>query len=286
VKAVNLIPVEERGRHGAQGGSPLAAYGLLAALALVLGAVVIYVLTANSVTDREGELADLKAQNVGARAKASELAPYVEFAELERDRVGTVRSLAASRFDWDRVMTDMSHVIGRRVWLTSLTATVTPDVAVASGSGADASSLRSALPNPAVQLGGCATSHREVIRFVSRLRATKRVVRVTLGDSEKPDTQTSAVSSDGDASSASGTPSDCGSPHHPKFDLVVFYTALPGVPSTGGGSGTSTTAAQGAPPSAPGSTTSSSTTATTTTPSTTTSTPTTPSPAPVSGGSG
>jgi hypothetical protein len=180
-------------------------------------------------------------------------------------------------------------VVGRRVWLTSLTATVTPDVAVTADSGSDVSSLRSALPNPAVQLGGCATSHREVVRFVSRLRATKRVVRVTLGDSEKPDTATSAVSSDGGASSAPGSSADCGSPHSPKFDLVVFYTPLPGVPSTGGGAGGSPPATQGAA-TPPGSTTSTSTTSTTTTPSstTTTTTPTTPPApsAPASGGSG
>jgi hypothetical protein len=217
----------------------------------------------------------------------SALASYVDFAKLERDRVETVRSLAASRFDWDRVMTDMSHVVGRRVWLTSLTATVTPDVAVSADSGSDASSLRSALPNPAVQLGGCATSHREVVRFVSRLRATKRVVRVTLGDSEKPDTPTSAVSSDGGASSAAGASTDCGSAHYPKFDLVVFYTPLPGVPSTGGDAGGSTPATQGAatPPGSAASTTSTATTPSSTTTTTTPTAPSAPS-APASGGSG
>jgi Tfp pilus assembly protein PilN len=257
VRAVNLIPVEQRGRGGAQAGSPLAAYGFLVALALVLGAVVLYVLAANSIRDKETELAGLRTQSAGARAHATALAPYVEFAKLEQDRVETVRSLAASRFDWDRVMTDMSHVVGRRVWLTSMRGTVAPDVAVEGAAGSDASSLRSALPNPAVQVGGCATSHRQVLRFVSRLRATKRVIRVTLGDSEKPDTQTTAVSSDGDAASSSSDGSDCGDSRYPRFDLIVFYSPLPGVPSTGGGAPASA--------STPASTSTSTTTPTTTT---------------------
>jgi Tfp pilus assembly protein PilN len=265
VKAVNLIPAEDR-RGGGTAGVSLAAYGLLAGLAVALGALTLYVLTSNRLEERTSELAALKARNVRTDARASALEPYIRFAKLERDRVSTVRNLAASRFDWSRVMTDLSRVVGRRVWLTAMTGTVAPGVSVEGGSASDASSLRQALPNPAVELDGCATDHREVVRFVSRLRATKAVVRVTLADSQKSDTQTQSVSSDGGSggSSAPGSSTGCGSDSRPQFNLIVFYAPLPGgaPPTSAGGGSTPAT-----PPTSGGSTAPSTSTPPTTTPS-------------------
>ncbi len=48
-------------------------------------------------------------------------------------RVETVTSLAQSRFDWERVMRELSLVLPGTVWLTNVTGTVAPTVTVPNG---------------------------------------------------------------------------------------------------------------------------------------------------------
>ncbi len=207
MRAVNLIPGDVAGGGRASTGPLL----LLGGLAVLLALVTAHVLTGNTIKERRSELAAVQGQLAVAQAQADATRPYREFATLARARVDTVRQLGSARFDWHRAFADMSTVIPDDVWLTKLTGTVTTGVSVGDSSGA--SSLRSAIPNPAIELTGCTVDQPSVARLISRLRLLHSVQRVTLADSNKDD---------GD---------DCqhGHSNFPVFHLVVFFAPIPTV---------------------------------------------------------
>jgi Tfp pilus assembly protein PilN len=248
VKAVNLIPADQRRGGSGPGRSGGAVYVVLAAIGAVVVAAAVYVLAANAVTDRSDELTRLQAQTQAAQARANALSPYKQFQALKQSRVTTIRQLASSRFDWQGVMRQLAVVIPPEVWLTSLVGTVSPSVGVGGGGGSTDAGLRAALPVPAVELTGCTTGQAQVSRFMSRLRAIDGVTRVSLGASEKQDgSGTGGASSSG--GSSSGTSGGCsgGSKGYPQFTMIVFFA---GTAQAAPGVGGATSA--GAPTPAPG----------------------------------
>jgi Tfp pilus assembly protein PilN len=222
VRAVNLIPAES-GRGGA------GAFVLVGALGVLLAGVLFYVLTGNTVVDRKAELTQLQTQVAAAQSQAEAMRPYRDFASLAQSRVETVRSLGKARFDWHRALGDLSKVIPDNVWLTSLLGTVTSGVNVDGASAGTTSTLRSALPNPAIEMTGCTTDHDSVVRLISDLRLIDGVQRVALAQSAK------ATLSSGSGTSGGGDSGDCrhGHANFPEFDLVIFFKPLPALPSTG-----------------------------------------------------
>ena len=209
MRAVNLIPGDVAGGSGSSAGPAL----LLGGLAVLLALVTALVLTGNTIKERRGELAEVQSQVAVAQAQADATRPYREFAALARARVETVRQLGEARFDWEDAFSDLATVIPDDVWLSSLTGTVTTGVAVEGGGSGAASGLRSAIPNPAIELTGCTVSHGSVVRLISRLRLLRNVQRVSLADTSKD---------------AGG---DCQNGHtnFPAFNLVVFFTPIPAV---------------------------------------------------------
>jgi Tfp pilus assembly protein PilN len=249
VRAVNLIPADQRrGPRGASrsGGAVYVLLGVLAALVLGVAA---YALTVNQVSSQKAELGRLQAQTAVAQAQADAFAPYRKFAALKQQRVATIEGLASSRFDWEVVMRKLASVVPANVWLTSLVGTVAPGVNVQSKSGgADSGNLRDAEQVPALEMVGCTTGHAEVSRFMSRLRVIDGVTRVSLASSEKQDTAAGASGAGG-----GGGSDGCrgASSAYPQFSIVVFFggaaKAAPGAAAPAGGS---------APAAAPGSGTS------------------------------
>jgi Tfp pilus assembly protein PilN len=236
VKAVNLIPGDARrsGRTvGARtaGGPGYAVLGVLAAAVLL---VTIYVLTSNTISDRKAKIATLNAQAARERSEAARLANYANFAALAQARAQTVREIASTRFDWHGALSDLSKVVPANTSLQSLFGSVAPGAQVTGASGAAGgagitASLRQAISAPAFELTGCTSSQDDVARLMSRLRVIHGVTRVTLGDSQKtggPQSGTTVASSS--ASGAGG----CG-PNTPTFDLVVFFSPLPGAGPNG-----------------------------------------------------
>jgi Tfp pilus assembly protein PilN len=185
VKAANLVPVDQR-RGDASGGSgpSTPTVILLAGLTALVVAAVAYVLAGNSVNSRKSELSRVSAEATTAEQQAAALKPYRDFAALREARVQTVTSLAASRFDWDRVMSDLARALPGDVWLTSLAGTVSPGVTLDStGTGSDTGSLRSAVQSPAVEIVGCTVNQSDVSRVMARLRLLHGVTRVSLASS-------------------------------------------------------------------------------------------------------
>jgi Tfp pilus assembly protein PilN len=248
VKAVNLIPADAR-RQGvsASARSLGPSHAIVALLAVAAAFVAIAVLTKNTINDRKATLAGLQTQVAQVSAAADRLGSYTQFEQMAQQRAETVREIAASRFDWDGALTDMSRVIAANTSLTSLVGSVVP------GAGSGGSSLRSAISAPAFELTGCTKTQDDVARLLSRLRVINGVTRVTLSTSTKSD-----------SSQTNGHGRGCPA-NWPVFDLVVFFTPVPGAGPQGLAAATATPVATTATP-----TTSTTGTAATTPPAATT----------------
>ena len=222
MKAVNLLPPDLRGAPKVVSGikparetpAGVGAYIVLGVLAMAVAALAVYVLAGNAVKDREAKLATVKAETQNAQQRAAALKPYADFEALVNQRLTTVRSLAGARFDWERALHDLSRALPEDAALMEMSGTVNPN---AGGSGAG-STLRAAIPAPALTLKGCVSDQTGVARVMSRLRNIQGVTRVTLATSDKDVTPKPT----GDTQGPLTTPY-CGKGNPPTFDLVVFF---------------------------------------------------------------
>lgn len=242
MKAVNLLPSDLRA--AAKRSAPVAtppgnatgAYAVLGALALCVAALAGYVLTSNTVAERQVELTEVTARHAVASRHAEQLRPYADFQGLAQARVETVRRLAASRFDWEQALRDLSHAVPAPVTLTSIAGTIAADT---QGSQ---NPLRAGVAAPAIELKGCTTSQTAVASLMSRLRNIDGVTRVSVSKSDKetPITVTRRTPSEvGAAERACG-----GSP--PAFEIVAFFehdAALSPAPTDAGPAAPATTPA-------------------------------------------
>lgn len=224
MKAVNLIPAEERrGAGGAAGRTGGAAYILIGALVLVVAMLAAYATTTKSVSDRKAELAKVQQQLTASQAQASALAGYSQFAALRAARVATVNSIADSRFDWAHAMHELGRTLPANITLTALTGTVSSQAAGAAG-GASVP-LRASYDVPAIELAGCAPSQAAIPPMLASLRQVDGVRRVALQQSVKGLDGTGsapAPATTGAGAKAVRTP-DCAR----TFSAVIFYDPKP-----------------------------------------------------------
>lgn len=232
MKAVNLIPAETRRRgSGSSTGMQVPVFVLLGLLAAALVLVTIYVLTTNTIGDRNAQLSSLRTQVAQQQALAARLGDFSKFSQLAQTRVQTVKEIAAARFDWHGALADLSKVVPANTSLQSLVGTVVPGSS-AGGSGAgSAGGLRSGVQGPAFELTGCTSTQNDVARLMSQLRLMNGVTRVTLSNSTK------AANGQGGAAVApaagsSGSAQGCGA-NAPTFDLLVFFQPVPGAGASG-----------------------------------------------------
>lgn len=222
MRPVNLIPSEQR--HDSQ--SPLRTgplpYLVLGALVALLAGVALLVVTGNEISERKSEIVTLKREDRLAQKKAERLDSYVQLAQLRQERTETVSSLADSRFDWERVMRELAKVLPSDVWLTSLSASASPEAG--SGESSAASGLRSAVPGPALEISGCAASQDGVAGFVGALKEIDGATRVGVESSALPTEESSSESGEG----SGGGGSDCRTRKFiAQFELVVAFDAAP-----------------------------------------------------------
>jgi Tfp pilus assembly protein PilN len=228
VRPVNLIPLEDRRGESAPLRSGPLAYILLGALVAALVGVTALVLTNNEISEREADVERLTREDAQAKAKAERLVAYTEFRDLAEQRVSTIAELADSRFDWERVMRELSLVLPSDVWLVGLTATAAPGVTIGGGGGGSESALRADAPGPAIELEGCTTGQEAVAGFVTALRDIDGVTRVGVESSELPGKTESGGGGGGDGSEA-----ECRTRRFiSKFEIVVAFDAAPVPPST------------------------------------------------------
>ena len=208
MRPVNLIPPEARRGENAPMRTGALSYVIVAVLAVALLGVTGAVLTNNQVSDREAEKSGLEAQLAEAQAQARRVSAFASFASLQQAREQTVASLAQSRFDWERVLRELAIVIPEDVWLTQLTATVSPEVQLSdSGSSSSSSSGVSGMDSvqgPALQMQGCADGHEAVARFLAALRDIDGVTRVSVLSSDRPDPSSATEGSSAEATASGG----------------------------------------------------------------------------------
>jgi Tfp pilus assembly protein PilN len=227
MRPVNLIPPEARRGGKAPTRTGVLSYAIVAVLAAALVGVTGVVLTNNQISDREAEKASLESQLADAEAQARRVSAFADFASLQQAREGTVQSLAQSRFDWERVLRELAIVIPEDVWLTNLTATVSPAVQLSgagssSGTGSSASGMES-VQGPALQIEGCGAGHEAVARFLAALRDIDGVTRVSVLSSDRPD-PSSAAGSSSEGASSGGSSGDCATRSFiSKFTIVAAF---------------------------------------------------------------
>ena len=228
MRAVNLIPSEaRRGGLSPSLGRLGPSHAVLGVLVVVLAFVMVYVVTSNTISDRSTQLASLKSQIAQVQSQVTRLSNYAQFEKLAQERAITVRQIAATRFDWHGVLSDLSKVVPANTSLQSLTATVSTGSGSGSGGVSSGGSIRGDINAPAFELKGCTRSQDDVAQLMSRLRLINGVTRVTLESSTKPGAGQSGPSS-GSSSSGGGCAAN-----GPSFGMVVFFQPVAGAVGTG-----------------------------------------------------
>ena len=221
MRPVNLIPAEERrGEQAPLRTGPLP-YFLLAALVVALAGVAMMVLADNQIAERKDELATLEGEDAAAAARAARLASYTQFRTLSEQRVATVQSLADSRFDWERVLRELSLVLPGDVTLTELSASGSSEEGGAGGEGGSESAggLGSSITGPSLTMSGCADGYRGVARFVTALKDIDGVTRVGVQSSQD---------SGGSGEAGGDVEAECGGGSATaQFSLVIAFDAAP-----------------------------------------------------------
>jgi Tfp pilus assembly protein PilN len=242
MKAINLLPPDLRGTPKVAapkatvtpeepGG--IGAFVVLGALAACVVALAAYVLTTNTVKDRQAQLEAVTAHAEATRQRVNQLKPYADFQAMAETRIQTVKDLASSRFDWEQALRDISRAVPADVTLAELRGTI-------SGGTAGGSGVRSAIAAPAIELKGCTSGQARVAVLLSRLRSVDGVTRVTLNKSTRPEKSETA---NGPSPIANGEAAGCAGQRAPQFELVMFFEGsevpesvedITVAPSTGG----------------------------------------------------
>jgi Tfp pilus assembly protein PilN len=223
VRPLNLIPPEQRRGDQAPLRSGPLAYIVVGALVAALAGVTALVLVNNEISERESEVAKLEVEDARESARAERLAAYVQFRDLSEQRVATVASLANSRFDWERVMQELSLILPRDAWLVSLTASAAPGIGAEGGGGG--AGLRGSAPGPALELTGCATGQEAVASFVTALKDIDGVTRVGVQSSELAE---KGSDDSGGGGGSESTSDECRTRDFiAKFEIVVAFDAAP-----------------------------------------------------------
>jgi Tfp pilus assembly protein PilN len=209
MRPVNLLPQEQRSRAPREGTGKMA-YATLGVLGVLLAMVVAYVLSANSVTERENDTETARVEADRLEAEAASKGDYTDFAQIAQTRMNSVAGVAASRFDWERLMRELSRVMPEGSWLHATDASVSGDAESDSGSAAAPDAAPS---GPSANLVGCTPKQSDVARMMVRLGQMHRVEDVELTESVQENPKEDP------------TFDNCGS--HFRFDLTVKFSAAP-----------------------------------------------------------
>jgi Tfp pilus assembly protein PilN len=234
MKPVNLVPQDQRRRTPSQ-GSGKGAHAVLGVLAVLLAMAVVYVLTANSITEKESQAEQARIEADQLEAQAATKNSFTDFAEIAQTRAASVASVASTRFDWERLMRELSRVMPEGSWLTSASASVTGATdAAAPAAPADPATAGTGAGGPSANLVGCIPKHSDVARMMVRLRQLHRVIDVELTQSSRADAQGATAAIDSCGRNTSFDLTVTFSPTSPVADAPRGETRVPA--SLGGGS--------------------------------------------------
>jgi Tfp pilus assembly protein PilN len=232
MRAVNLIPSEQRGGGAIGARSEGAAFAVLGLLAGVAVLTLMYGLAHHSLSSRRSEASSLTARAAQVQAQAAQLAPYTSFVAIREQRLQAISTLIGSRFDWPAAMGELSRVLPSDVSLSSLQGTIgtttggtlsSLNAKGSSSSSTTTASVSSATPPGAVPtftLAGCAASQVVVAQTLVRLRLISGVSNVTLQSSTK-------TGSSGSGGSTGACPGG-----DPVFSMQIAFQPLPTPPAS------------------------------------------------------
>jgi Tfp pilus assembly protein PilN len=233
VRPVNLLPAEHRPRRASGDGK--GAYVVLGVLGALLVMVAVYVLSANSVNSNKGDLAEVNRDIARAEAQIGSQSAFGNFQQVKETRLNSVRQLADDRFDWERLVREISLVLPKGTSLNELNASKGPP-AEGSSAAPTSSSSTSSTPSdssggaPSLHLIGCAKAQRNVADLLVRLRKLHGANDVNLAESAQQ-VESGEGSTGGSGDSAAGGGADGCAPNIYKFDVTVTFDQLP--PATG-----------------------------------------------------
>lgn len=234
MRAVNLIPSEQRSGGAVGARSEGAAFGVLGLLAGLAVLAVLYGIAHHQLSSRRAEAAELTARAQQFQTQAAELASYTSFVAMREQRLDSISQLVGSRFDWASAMGELSRVLPADVALSSLQGTVGSTTGGSTGSSSSSAAASSASSRtgggpvssatppgavPTFTLTGCAASQTAVAQTLVRLRLISGVSAVNLLSSTK--------STSGGGASGGGT---CPG-GYPVFSAQVSFNPLPAAPS-------------------------------------------------------
>lgn len=210
MRPINLIPEQEQRRtRGPSSSGNSLAYLIVGALAIALAGVVMLVLTSNTVNDRESEVATLQVEKAAATARAQRLSAYASFQQVAEQRKQTIAGLADGRFDWARVINQLSLLLPPNVFFTNLSGSA------GGGEGSEG------IAGPSLTIAGCAPTQNAVAGFVATLKQIDGVTRVELK-------QSGLAGSEGQVNGASG----CAVGNKAQFVILVAFDEAPASPDS------------------------------------------------------
>ena len=176
MRAVNLLPIDDRGGRRRPPAAPVALAGVGVLLASVLAAG--FFSATGKVDEREQELAAVERQVAAAKrtAKPSKPTPRPGRTAERDQRLTALNDALAKRLAWDRVLRDVSLVLPDDVWLSSLRADA-PEAAEAGSEPATAAAGRT------LTFTGFTYSQESVARLLTRLGLSRELGNVRLQQS-------------------------------------------------------------------------------------------------------
>jgi Tfp pilus assembly protein PilN len=230
MRPVNLLPPKHR-PHQPSGGKSGSAYMVLGVLGICLVALVTYVMESNKIATAKSDIAVAQQKTADARARSQQMGPFANFAQIKQQRVSSVKQLADGRFDWERTVRELAHVLPDGVWLQDFDAAVSTE-------GASSTGATTAWPGPSIKLHGCAQKQPQVAITMVRLREMQGVHDVTLSDSTRDSDPDTSAGATGDSAPAAGDAQGCGT-HRERgnyqFNAVVEFEQTQPAPAPGGG---------------------------------------------------
>lgn len=189
----------------------MGAYAVIGVLAVLLVMALVYVLSSNQVTERENQAANARAEADRLEAQAARQNNFTDFAQIARTRLTSITGVAQTRFDWERLMRELSRILPKGSWLQSADASILGDPTGTTAPASTSTPTTTAAPaSPSANLVGCTPDQSDVAGMMVRLDQVHRVSEVTLNESAQEQVAGTPASVD-----------NCGSLY--KFDLTVTF---------------------------------------------------------------
>jgi Tfp pilus assembly protein PilN len=163
---VNLLPADVKERQRVRRTTALVVAGVAGAVGVLF---FLFVLQAARLSQASDDLAAQQRVNAGLQARIAELQPFRDLQERVAARQALVAEATAGRVAWSGVLHDLSMVIPGKMWLTGMTATLTPPVATGSTGGADAAAPAGPALIGNIQFTGTAFDKPTLAKWLTRL---------------------------------------------------------------------------------------------------------------------